>query len=78
MNKDINYYMSLPYPVLLTPLSEEDGGGLLAEIPLLPGCMSDGETPNEAMQMIEKAKHLWLTVAIEHNRPIAEPETATA
>ena len=27
----------------------------------------DGETPNEAIEMIEKAKHLWLTVALKHH-----------
>ncbi|CAK0770758.1 hypothetical protein WCLP8_4630002 [uncultured Gammaproteobacteria bacterium] len=34
----------------LSPLSEADGGGWLAEVPDLPGCMSDGATPEEAAQ----------------------------
>jgi predicted RNase H-like HicB family nuclease len=36
------------YPVLITPLSAEDGGGYLATVPDLPGCMSDGATREEA------------------------------
>ncbi len=38
----------LEYPVIISPLSEDDGGGFLATVPDLPGCMSDGETPEEA------------------------------
>ena len=42
---------NLRYPVIVSPLSEEDGGGFLATVPDLPGCMSDGETPEEAIVM---------------------------
>ena len=38
------------YPALIRPLSEDEGGGWLVEYPDLPGCMSDGETPEEALQ----------------------------
>ena len=34
----------------IKPLSEEDGGGYLIEFPDFPGCMADGETPEEAMR----------------------------
>jgi antitoxin HicB len=37
------------YPVTVRKLSEEEGGGYLAEYPDIPGCMSDGETPEEAV-----------------------------
>jgi predicted RNase H-like HicB family nuclease len=36
------------YPVLIRKLSEAEGGGYLAEFPDLPGCMADGESPEEA------------------------------
>ena len=39
---------NLPYRYILKPLPEEDGGGYLIEFPDLPGCISDGETPEEA------------------------------
>ena len=39
----------LAYPVIVSPLSEADGGGFAATVPDLPGCMSDGETPEEAI-----------------------------
>jgi hypothetical protein len=30
------------YPIIIRPLTAEDGGGYLAEVPDLPGCMRDG------------------------------------
>ena len=36
------------YAVLIEPLSEEDGGGFVATVPDLPGCMSDGDTREAA------------------------------
>lgn len=73
-NKTLEYYLSLPYAVVLTPLSPEDGGGWLATIPLLEGRMTDGETQHEAIERLEEAKHLWLEVALEQGIPIPEPE----
>lgn len=37
------------YPFTIRPLSTEDGGGYLIEFPDVPGCISDGETPEEAI-----------------------------
>jgi hypothetical protein len=39
----------LDYRVLIEPLVPEDGGGFVATAPDLPGCMSDGETPEDAL-----------------------------
>lgn len=77
MNKSIDYYMSLPYSVLLTPLSADDGGGWFAQIPALPGCISDGETQLEALAMIEDAKRGWIESALKNHDPIPEPEPLT-
>lgn len=74
MKKTIEYYMSLPYSIVLTPLREDDGGGWLAEIPLLQGCITDGDTQLETLEMIEDAKRGWLEVALENGEKIPEPE----
>jgi len=42
--------MKLEYAVRIERLAENDGGGYLATVPDLPGCMSDGETPEEAAE----------------------------
>ncbi|MCL2012869.1 MAG: type II toxin-antitoxin system HicB family antitoxin [Cystobacterineae bacterium] len=37
------------YPFEIRPLSEEDGGGFLISFPDIPGCISDGDTEEEAI-----------------------------
>jgi antitoxin HicB len=51
---------SLDYEIHIRHLSEEDGGGYLATVPELPGCMSDGETPQEALENIFDAINCWI------------------
>ena len=70
MNKTLEYYLSLRYDIHVEGLEE---GGYAATIPLLKGCMSDGETPVEAVTHLEEAKTLWLEAAIEQNILIPEP-----
>lgn len=38
------------YPVSLSPLPKKEGGGWLVTYPHLPGCISDGETPEQALE----------------------------
>ena len=70
--KTLEYYLSLPYPIVL--IHNDADSTWYAKIPLLPGCMSDGETPDEAIQNVSEAKIVWLEVALEENDSIAEPE----
>lgn len=63
----------LSYPVVVAPLSEEDGGGFLAIVPDLPGCMSDGETPEEAIVNVRDAIICWAEAAEDMGRPIPPP-----
>ncbi len=63
----------LAYPFTVRPLSAEDGGGWLVEFPDLPGCMADGETPEEALREAEDALHSWLETARVHGDPIPPP-----
>jgi antitoxin HicB len=46
--------------VELRQLTQEEGGGWLATFPDMPGCMSDGETPEEALQNAAEAESAWL------------------
>jgi len=61
------------YKVVIERLSEEDGGGFLATVPELPGCMSDGETRAEALANVEDAIATWLHCARKMGRAIPEP-----
>jgi antitoxin HicB len=74
MSKDLDYYMKLPYVIVLKPGQDEDDGWL-AEIPDLPGCFTAGDTKEEALTLLEEAKYLWLESSLEHGDPIPEPES---
>lgn len=58
---EVRRYMELPYRVELVP----GEGKWFVSIPDLPGCMSQGRTVDEAMEMIREAQELWLEGAIE-------------
>ena len=70
MNKDLDYYLSLPYTIELTP--DEDGYWFV-EISLLPGCMTQGTSRHEALDMIDEAKALWIETALAEGIEIPEP-----
>lgn len=72
--QDIEHLMQRKYKIVLWELSEDDGGGWFAEIPALKGCCSDGESPEEALRNLEKAKRAWLEAALEFGRQIPEPD----
>lgn len=61
------------YPMLLRPLQEDEGGGWLAEIPDLPGCASDGDTPEEAVRNVLKAQEAWLAVSRKRGWDVPKP-----
>ncbi len=62
------------YRVVIEPLSLEDGGGYLASVPELPGCISDGETRAEALTNVEDAIATWLHCARKMGQAIPEPQ----
>jgi predicted RNase H-like HicB family nuclease len=66
------------YPIIIEPLSEEDGGGFLATVPDLPGCMSDGETREEAARAIADAISAWIEEAKSIGRPVPRPSSHLA
>jgi antitoxin HicB len=63
------------YSVLIEPLSVENGGGFLAYVPDLPGCMSDGETEQEALDNVRDAIEAWIAAAVEMGREIPPPKS---
>ncbi len=61
------------YSVLIEPMAPEDGGGYLATVPDLPGCMSDGETREMAARNVGDAIKAWIEEASALGRPIPVP-----
>ena len=61
------------YPVIVEPLAQEDGGGFAAIVPDFPGCMSDGETPEDALVNVRDAIAIWIEAANDSGRPVPAP-----
>jgi len=49
--------------------------GFLAEAPELPGCVTAGETPEEALANLQEAMSVWLETAFAQDAEIPEPGT---
>ncbi|HHZ01977.1 MAG TPA: type II toxin-antitoxin system HicB family antitoxin [Tissierellia bacterium] len=62
------------YKIEIMKLTDEDGGGFLAIVPALPGCMSDGETQEEALANVKDAIKCWIETAEEIGREIPREE----
>ena len=73
MEKNLNYYLSLPYRVEVIPDPNE--GGFALQCPELPGCATCAETIEDGLHAIADAKREWLAACLEDGIPIPEPAT---
>lgn len=65
------------FPFDLRPLSKAEGGGWLITWPDLPGCMSDGDTPEEAIGNGRDAFKSWISVR-QKNLKLATPKPSAS
>jgi len=70
--------VTVPYPFesythIISPLPPAEGGGFLISFPDLPGCMSDGETIEEAIQNGRDAFLGWVSAQADMGREIPKP-----
>ena len=70
--KKIEDYVDLPYKMEI--VKDLDEGGYVVSFPDLPGCLTVGETIEEAIKNAEDAKRAWLEAAIEEQIEISIPE----
>lgn len=66
----------MDYPIVIVPLPEDEGGGFLAYAPDLKGCMSDGDTAEEAAKNVQGAILEWLDAAKVRQMDIPAPNSA--
>ncbi len=70
--------MKLDYAVRIERLAEEDGGGYVATVPDLPGCMADGDTPEAALKNVQEAIASWAEAAKRWQLNIPQPSPPSA
>ena len=70
-------YLELPYKISLTkePPVGDNRPIWFAEVEDLPGCTSQGDTPEDAVESVREAMRLWIEVALEDGTPIPKPRT---
>lgn len=76
---NINEYMKLKYLTIVMP--EECTDGTLcyrSEHPQLPGCMSHGQTPDEAIRNLIEAKRLYIETLLEKGLDVPIPVRPTS
>jgi antitoxin HicB len=59
-----------PYRKVISGDADE---GFLIEVPDLPGCMTAGETMEEAVSMLPEAMAAWLESVLDRGLPVPEP-----
>jgi predicted RNase H-like HicB family nuclease len=57
------------YRILLTP---EEEGGFSVSVPVLPGCFTQGETIEEAIEMAREAISLYVESLVEDGEPVPD------
>jgi antitoxin HicB len=62
---------NLTYRVLL---NKEPEGGYTVMVPVLPGCITYGETTEEAIENVKEAITLYIESLAAHNEPIPTEE----
>jgi predicted RNase H-like HicB family nuclease len=72
MKKRIEEYMKRPYKMEI--VRDESEGGFVVSFPELPGCLTVGETIEQAIENAEDAKKAWLEAALSEGISINEPE----
>ncbi len=61
------------YSAVIRPLDDYESGGYLIEFPDLPGCMSDGETIEDALANGRDAKRAWIAAMKMARRQVPCP-----
>ncbi len=64
--------MTRRYEVILEP---EADGGYAVWVPTLPGCVSQGETREEALANIREAIQCYVESALKHGEPLPDEST---
>lgn len=75
MNKTIEDYLALPYPVIITP---DEDGGFGVEVVDLPGCFTYADRWEDIPLMVREAITSWIGSALQHGDPVPEPKTVAA
>ena len=70
---EANDYLKLPYNIMTRHVTDDSGSYYFATVLELDGCMSDGETLEEAYKNIYEAMEGWIETKLEAGFPVPAP-----
>ena len=73
--KEINKYLDLPYTYIIQKVNDESGEYYFANVLELDGCMSDGETFEDAYKNIREAMSGWIETKLAYGFEIPLPKS---
>ena len=69
----VKEYLELPYHIVIQHLVDESGDYFFATVQELAGCMSHGDTYDEAFENIQEAMEGWIETKLEGGFPVPVP-----
>jgi antitoxin HicB len=73
MDKNLNYYLKLPYTLIVSIENDNDGSCYVARLQEIPYLIGTGNTPEAAIKELEINKRLKFDADLELGFPIPEP-----
>lgn len=74
IRKNLEKYLREPYSRILIP--DEESKSFTAEILEFPGCIAQGDTPQQAYERLEETAKAWIEAALELGQEIPRPSLA--
>jgi RNA polymerase sigma-B factor len=75
---DVAHYLELPYTVAVQSEREGEGARWVATVEELPGCAAQGQTPDDAVELLRSAMQSWIEAALAQGREVPVPSDRPA
>ena len=72
-NMTTKKYLDLPYHIVIQYITDESGSYYFATVREFDGCMSHGDTQEEAFKNIREAMKGWIEAKLENGFSVPEP-----
>ena len=74
MSETVGNLLALPYHITLVRDEDIDGlAGWVASVAELPGCLAQGDSPEDAAAAIRETMAIWFETMLEDGKPIPPP-----
>jgi predicted RNase H-like HicB family nuclease len=69
----VKEYLKLPYHIVIQHITDESGSYYFATVQEFDGCMSDGDTYEEAFENIQETMSGWIETKLDGGFPVPKP-----